>query len=129
MGGGDVLSRLIAKKPDRATAKIILAESVVAVETVHSAGIKIEDLHYGNFLIDNEGHIVISDFGFSTPLKDDKDSFLDWNMLYGETTHLFHQLKDRFEIDFKIQEFLANMTDAQVPGKPDSTYNNIYLVL
>lgn len=119
MNGGDVVSRLLLKNHDSNVTKIILAESVAAIESAHNAGILVKDIHYANFLINNDGHIVISDFGFSTKIKDNQDTSYDWSMLYAEIPSLIllQSTENCTEIELQMQEYMFAMTDEQISGK------------
>lgn len=75
---------------------------------MHKANISHRDLHCGNVLIDNEGHLVVIDYGISKWLSHDIDATkLDWLYLSNII----------FDIDNDVKELLKNMTDAKLPGK------------
>ena len=58
-------------------AKFYAAEIVLGIEYLHSIGVIYRDLKPENILMDENGHIVLTDFGMSKQLKE------------GELTHSF----------------------------------------
>jgi len=64
--GGDCASLLehIYSFPER-MAKLYIAETVLALEYLHSIGIVHRDLKPDNMLINAEGHTKLTDFGLS----------------------------------------------------------------
>ncbi|KAF2072376.1 hypothetical protein CYY_006321 [Polysphondylium violaceum] len=64
--GGDCFSLLQSLGAlDEKMAKMIIAETVLALEYLHSHGIIHRDLKPDNLLIDKNGHIKLTDFGLS----------------------------------------------------------------
>ncbi len=64
LGGGDLMTLLI--KQDILTedcARFYIAELILAVESLHKMNFIHRDLKPDNILIDNEGHLKLSDFG------------------------------------------------------------------
>jgi tRNA A-37 threonylcarbamoyl transferase component Bud32 len=64
--GGD-LSQFIKTygRLDERTARFYLAETVLALEYLHTKGIVYRDLKPSNILLDSEGHIKMTDFGLA----------------------------------------------------------------
>ena len=64
--GGD-LSGYLNKKQifDEDSAKIIIAEIILAIEYIHSMKILYRDLKPDNVLIDEDGHVKLADFGLA----------------------------------------------------------------
>lgn len=66
LGGGDLMTLLIRKNIlTEAEAKFYIAECVLAIESIHKMNFIHRDIKPDNILIDNKGHIKISDFGLS----------------------------------------------------------------
>lgn len=102
--------------PDAITAQLILAEIVTLIERLHKANILHGDLHPGNFVIDENGHLLMTDFGRAEPLLSDDITSVDWNRVYYMCFQLFAKPKrDKNEID--LIRMLRTMTSAQLPGK------------
>ena len=66
LGGGDLMTLLIKKNIlSEAESRFYIAECVLAVESIHKMNFIHRDLKPDNILIDNKGHIKLSDFGLS----------------------------------------------------------------
>ena len=66
LGGGDLMTLLIRKNIlTEAEAKFYVAECILAIESIHKMNYIHRDIKPDNILIDNQGHIKISDFGLS----------------------------------------------------------------
>jgi serine/threonine kinase 38 len=64
MGGGDMMTWLINKNIfTEDETKFYIAELVLALESVHSMGYVHRDVKPDNILLDNNGHIKLTDFG------------------------------------------------------------------
>lgn len=62
--GGDVMTLLMRRDVlPEAEARFYIAETVLALESVHALGYVHRDIKPDNLIIDNEGHIKLSDFG------------------------------------------------------------------
>jgi len=69
LAGGDLLSLLIREGtvPEE-KARFLLAEIVMAVNAVHTAGYIHRDIKPDNILFDEEGHVKLTDFGLAKDL-------------------------------------------------------------
>ncbi|CAG9315864.1 unnamed protein product [Blepharisma stoltei] len=66
LGGGDFMNLLIKKNIlTEAESRFYIAEIILAVDSVHKMNYIHRDLKPDNILIDNRGHIKLSDFGLS----------------------------------------------------------------
>jgi protein-serine/threonine kinase len=66
MEGGDFLGQLLLEEVlTEAQTKFYVAETICAVEEVHSMGCIHRDLKPDNFLISGNGHLKLSDFGLA----------------------------------------------------------------
>lgn len=64
LAGGDLMTLLMKKDIlTEAEAKFYIAELIVAVDSVHKMNYIHRDLKPDNILIDNHGHVKLSDFG------------------------------------------------------------------
>uniref|UniRef100_A0A182IQZ2 Protein kinase domain-containing protein n=1 Tax=Anopheles atroparvus TaxID=41427 RepID=A0A182IQZ2_ANOAO len=71
VSGGELFSYLRnAGRFDSATANFYACEIVLALEYLHSLSIVYRDLKPENLLLDRDGHLKITDFGFAKKLKD-----------------------------------------------------------
>ena len=66
LGGGDLMTLLIRKNIlSEAESRFYIAECILAVDSIHKMNFIHRDLKPDNILIDNKGHIKLSDFGLS----------------------------------------------------------------
>nr|CAD2193015.1 unnamed protein product [Meloidogyne enterolobii] len=73
--GGELFTHLCKRKKfDLSTARFILAEIALALENVHKAGVIYRDLKLENILLDEEGHIKLTDFGLSKAFEVDENA-------------------------------------------------------
>ena len=69
--GGEVFSHLRrAGRFSNDTTRIYAGEIVLAVEYLHSMDMIYRDLKPENLLLDHQGHIKITDFGFAKKVED-----------------------------------------------------------
>ncbi|KAK2961267.1 putative serine/threonine protein kinase [Blattamonas nauphoetae] len=74
--GGDMMTLLMKKEIlSEAEVRFYVAETVLAVESVHKLGYLHRDLKPDNLLITREGHIKLSDFGLATTGENKLNSF------------------------------------------------------
>jgi serine/threonine protein kinase len=66
---GDILKK--QKRFSEEVAKIYIAEILLAIEYLHSNGIIYRDLKPDNIIIDEDGHVKLTDFGLSKEGIDD----------------------------------------------------------
>lgn len=114
--GGTLENRTDADKPEAATAKLIIAEMISAVEELHKANLLHADLHSANFVINHKGHLLLTDFGCSLPLIDKSATYFDWL----DISMICHQLfyySFRDENEQSLVQMMQNMTDDQLPRK------------
>lgn len=87
MSGGDVFSLLLDRGYfDEDMAKRYAAETVLALEYLHSKKIVHRDLKPDNMLISHEGHIKLTDFGLSRIGLINRDPFNDPNTALATST-------------------------------------------
>ncbi|KAK6105622.1 Protein kinase domain family protein [Brugia pahangi] len=71
--GGELFTHLCNKGSfDVQSAKFYIAELVVAIDSVHKQKVVYRDLKLENVLLDENGHIKLTDFGLSKELKDNE---------------------------------------------------------
>lgn len=114
--GGSLHSRLKLKLPDVTTTKLILVETIVLIEKLHSANILHGDICATNILIDSKGHLLLIDFGLSMQLPNKRATEGDWNLLSGMCYHLFGETRSD-EHENGIVDMLNNMTDDRLHGE------------
>ena len=71
--GGDVYTLLSKNNLPKKTIQLIVAETILAVNYLHSIRIIHHDIKPENILISLKGHFKLSDFGLSKTLQDDGD--------------------------------------------------------
>ncbi|CAO3630653.1 unnamed protein product [Cunninghamella blakesleeana] len=73
--GGDLMTMLIKYDTfSEPVTRFYIAEIVLALETIHNLGYIHRDIKPDNILIDQAGHIKLSDFGLSTGFRKTHDS-------------------------------------------------------
>lgn len=114
LAGGDLMTMLIKRDilPEN-EAKFYIAETIMAVESVHKLNYIHRDLKPDNILIDNLGHVKLSDFGLC------KQSEINFESPYSNLTRFeeearYKQLLDK-KTEFKRSRKLAYST----VGTPD----------
>lgn len=112
---GDVLSRFEMNQTDSVTTKYVLAEAISIIEKLHKAGILHQDAALLNFLINDEGKLVLTDFGASRWYSDNKSTYWDWKCIFFSLVNIFPK-ENRDESQSHLVKLLSNMTDAQLPG-------------
>lgn len=127
VAGENLRLKLDADAPDTKTARLILAELVSAVEKLHQLNIQHGDLASGkNILVNDRGHLVLIDFGFSQRLPaKQKTKKNDWNQISRMSQIIFRNSMEN-EITTSLEEMLANMTDSQLPGRPITIRTPVY---
>ncbi|XP_050404797.1 ribosomal protein S6 kinase alpha-5 [Patella vulgata] len=66
VSGGEMFTHLYQRERfNENDVKIYIGEIVLALETLHKLGIIYRDIKLENILLDDEGHIVLTDFGLS----------------------------------------------------------------
>jgi len=70
VNGGELYSHMVKEvRFSELKAKFYAAEIVIALKTLHEAGIIYRDLKPNNILLDSQGHIKLIDFGLSKFLE------------------------------------------------------------
>lgn len=114
LAGGDLMTMLIKRDilPE-IEARFYIAETILAVESVHKLNYIHRDLKPDNILIDNLGHVKLSDFGLCKQSEINFDSPYS-NLTRFEEESKYKQLLDR-KTEFKRSRKLAYST----VGTPD----------
>lgn len=75
MPGGDLYTRLeVTKRLGLQELQLCAAEVLVAVGILHECGIVYRDLKTENILIDQSGHVILTDFGLAGKLDSSERS-------------------------------------------------------
>lgn len=89
---------------------------MAAALSVHSFNVVHLDTQRANMVIDSDGHLLLTDFGFAQWLTDDKITQREWRMMIRFFIWIFPKpIIDEDQISFL--NLLNNMTDAQISGK------------
>ena len=75
--GGDVFGLLSKNNLPKSTIKLIIAETILAINYLHSINIIHHDIKPENILITAKGHFKLSDFGLSKTLKNENEESVD----------------------------------------------------
>jgi serine/threonine kinase 38 len=72
LAGGDLMTLLMKRDIlSESESRFYIAEIILAVDSIHKANYIHRDLKPDNILIDNQGHIKLSDFGLCKHLEND----------------------------------------------------------
>lgn len=83
--GGDLMTMLIKYDTfSEDVTRFYIAECVLSIEAIHKLGFIHRDIKPDNILIDERGHIKMSDFGLSTGFHKTHDSAYYQNLLEGK---------------------------------------------
>ncbi|ORX81912.1 Pkinase-domain-containing protein [Basidiobolus meristosporus CBS 931.73] len=87
VAGGELFTHMAKERMfEEDVARFFTAELVLALEHLHSLGIIYRDLKPENCLLDNEGHIVLTDFGLSKVALNTNDG--KTNTMCGTTQYM-----------------------------------------
>merc|ERR1719216_656626 len=68
--GGDMMTLLMKKDTlSEEAAQFYMAETALAIESIHKLGFIHRDIKPDNLLLDSRGHVKLSDFGLCTGLQ------------------------------------------------------------
>lgn len=80
--------------------RFYIAETVLAIESVHERGFVHRDVKPDNLLIDAEGHLKLSDFGLSTGFRKSHDSGYYQRLLENADKNGDAAEEDKMSLDF-----------------------------
>ena len=114
LAGGDLMTMLIKRDilPE-AEAKFYIAEMILAVESVHKLNYIHRDLKPDNVLIDNTGHVKLSDFGLC------KQSEINFDSPYSNLTRFEEEAKYKQLLDKKTEFKRSRKLAYSTVGTPD----------
>lgn len=97
---------------DATTVKLMMAEIVLAYETLHSVHIFRNDFPFLNLLVDSEGHLKLIDFGWSERFVDTTE---DWKWISNCFRDMFATFIKGKDAE-SLVETMDKTTDATLPG-------------
>eukprot|EP00300_Choanocystis_sp_HF-7_P011142 c17325_g1_i2.p1 GENE.c17325_g1_i2~~c17325_g1_i2.p1 ORF type:complete len:534 (-),score=101.81 c17325_g1_i2:1106-2494(-) len=117
------------------TAKFYLAETVLAIKSLHSAKIVHGDIKPDNLLIGSDGHIKLTDFGLSHPTDKDTNKLLpmEAGRVAGTPDYLAPEIllnigndeaTDWWALGVVMFEFMTGITPFNAPT-PEAIFDNI----
>ncbi|KAL5982472.1 hypothetical protein ACLOJK_016544 [Asimina triloba] len=85
--GGDFMTLLMRENVlSEDVARFYIAESVLAIHSIHRHNYVHRDIKPDNFLLDKDGHVKLSDFGLCKPLDYKYSTLLENELLTGQET-------------------------------------------
>lgn len=114
LAGGDLMTMLIKRDilPEH-EARFYIAETILAVESVHKLNYIHRDLKPDNILIDNFGHVKLSDFGLC------KQSDINFESPYCNLTKFEEEAKYKQLLDKKTEFKRSRKLAYSTVGTPD----------
>eukprot|EP01096_Ripella_sp_DP13-Kostka_P007842 TRINITY_DN2896_c0_g1_i1.p1 TRINITY_DN2896_c0_g1~~TRINITY_DN2896_c0_g1_i1.p1 ORF type:complete len:544 (+),score=236.51 TRINITY_DN2896_c0_g1_i1:111-1634(+) len=103
--GGDMMSMLI--KYDTFSedwTRFYIAETILAIDSIHSLNYIHRDIKPDNLLIDSEGHVKLSDFGLCTGLQTNRLDSL-YNQLKNQSRELMKSDREQRSRKERLQEW------------------------
>lgn len=123
ISGGELFTHLCSRgKFTYDETKFYAAELVVALDSLHKLGIIYRDVKLENIMVDQEGHIILTDFGLSRLFGAGDEVN---NPINNRTINL-HELKVHFKLQRTFSycgtiEYMA----PEVVKRPDSGYDKV----
>lgn len=122
--GGDLMTQLMTKEVfTEDEARFYIAETLLAIETVHNMGYIHRDIKPDNLLLDNKGHIRLTDFGLCTGFQRMHSTEFYQNLLNGKKDDLAEISYDKINTWRKNRRHLAYST----VGTPDYTAPEVFI--
>jgi len=125
--GGDLYSIIEQHEIPEDTVRILAAEAVLAIQSIHRNGFCHRDIKPDNFILDETGQLKLCDFGFCAPLRE--DGKVDNNMSVGtpeyiapevllasEKNALYTRECDWWSLGIVIFEMVFGYTPFQTPN-------------
>jgi len=102
LAGGDLMTVLMTYDIlDEPTTRFYIAELAIAINAVHELNYVHRDLKPDNVLLDNEGHLKLTDFGLSKSFQDKDPPFLEvYQKLQKDNKEVEEKKTDRSKADF-----------------------------